>query len=245
MRKFGLIGKTLVHSFSKKYFTEKFEREAVDANYELYSIANVDSLRQFVQEHSLCGLNVTIPYKQDVIPLLDEIDSEAQMVGAVNVIKIKREGERLCLKGFNTDVVGFRNSLKPLLKPWHTSALVLGTGGASKAVLYVLENLGIAARCVSRQKREGMLTYETLDADVMRRNTLIVNTTPLGTFPNVETCPDIPYRLLTEKHLLFDLVYNPEQTLFMKKGLQNGAAVKNGYEMLVGQAEASWCIWNL
>lgn len=245
MRKFGLIGKTLVHSFSKKYFTEKFEREAVDANYELYSIANVDSLRQFVQEHSLCGLNVTIPYKQDVIPLLDEIDSEAQMVGAVNVIKIKREGERLCLKGFNTDVVGFRNSLKPLLKPWHTSALVLGTGGASKAVLYVLENLGIAARCVSRQKREGMLTYETLDADVMRRNTLIVNTTPLGTFPNVETCPDIPYRLLTEKHLLFDLVYNPEQTLFMKKGLQNGAAVKNGYEMLVGQAEASWRIWNL
>ncbi|MBQ7388654.1 MAG: shikimate dehydrogenase [Paludibacteraceae bacterium] len=245
MRKFGLIGKTLVHSFSKKYFTEKFEREAVDANYELYSIANVDSLRQFVQEHSLCGLNVTIPYKQDVIPLLDEIDSEAQMVGAVNVIKIKREGERLCLKGFNTDVVGFRNSLKPLLKPWHTSALVLGTGGASKAVLYVLENLGIAARCVSRQKREGMLTYETLDADVMRRNTLIVNTTPLGTFPNVETCPDIPYRLLTEKHMLFDLVYNPEQTLFMKKGLQNGAAVKNGYEMLVGQAEASWRIWNL
>lgn len=245
MRKFGLIGKTLVHSFSKKYFTEKFEREAVDANYELYSMANVDSLRQFVQEHSLCGLNVTIPYKQDVIPLLDEIDSEAQMVGAVNVIKIKREGERLCLKGFNTDVVGFRNSLKPLLKPWHTSALVLGTGGASKAVLYVLENLGIAARCVSRQKREEMLTYETLDADVMRRNTLIVNTTPLGTFPNVDTCPDIPYRLLTEKHLLFDLVYNPEQTLFMKKGLQNGAAVKNGYEMLVGQAEASWRIWNL
>lgn len=245
MRKFGLIGKTLVHSFSKKYFTEKFEREAADANYELYSMANVDSLRQFVQEHSLCGLNVTIPYKQDVIPLLDEIDSEAQMVGAVNVIKIKREGEHLCLKGFNTDVVGFRNSLKPLLKPWHTSALVLGTGGASKAVLYVLENLGIAARCVSRQKREGMLTYETLDADVMRRNTLIVNTTPLGTFPNVETCPDIPYRLLTEKHLLFDLVYNPEQTLFMKKGLQNGAAVKNGYEMLVGQAEASWRIWNL
>lgn len=245
MRKFGLIGKTLVHSFSKKYFTEKFEREAVDANYELYSMANVDSLRQFVQEHSICGLNVTIPYKQDVIPLLDEIDSEAQMVGAVNVIKIKREGERLCLKGFNTDVVGFRNSLKPLLKPWHTSALVLGTGGASKAVLYVLENLGIAARCVSRQKREGMLTYETLDADVMRRNTLIVNTTPLGTFPNVDTCPDIPYRLLTEKHLLFDLVYNPEQTLFMKKGLQNGAAVKNGYEMLVGQAEASWRIWNL
>ena len=245
MRKFGLIGKTLVHSFSKKYFTEKFEREAVDANYELYSMANVDSLRQFVQEHSLCGLNVTIPYKQDVIPLLDEIDSEAQMIGAVNVIKIKREGERLYLKGFNTDVVGFRNSLKPLLKPWHTSALVLGTGGASKAVLYVLENLGIAARCVSRQKREGMLTYETLDADVMRRNTLIVNTTPLGTFPNVDTCPDIPYRLLTEKHLLFDLVYNPEQTLFMKKGLQNGAAVKNGYEMLVGQAEASWRIWNL
>lgn len=245
MRKFGLIGKTLVHSFSKKYFTEKFEREAVDANYELYSMANVDSLRQFVQEHSLCGLNVTIPYKQDVIPLLDEIDSEAQMVGAVNVIKIKREGERLCLKGFNTDVVGFRNSLKPLLKSWHTSALVLGTGGASKAVLYVLENLDIAARCVSRQKREGMLTYETLDADVMRRNTLIVNTTPLGTFPNVDTCPDIPYRLLTEKHLLFDLVYNPEQTLFMKKGLQNGAAVKNGYEMLVGQAEASWRIWNL
>lgn len=245
MRKFGLIGKTLVHSFSKKYFTEKFEREAVDANYELYSMANVDSLRQFVQEHSLCGLNVTIPYKQDVIPLLDEIDSEAQMVGAVNVIKIEREGDRLCLKGFNTDVVGFRNSLKPLLKPWHTSALVLGTGGASKAVLYVLENLGIAARCVSRQKREGMLTYETLDADVMRRNTLIVNTTPLGTFPNVDTCPDIPYRLLTEKHLLFDLVYNPEQTLFMKKGLQNGAAVKNGYEMLVGQAEASWRIWNL
>ncbi len=245
MRNFGLIGKTLVHSFSKKYFTEKFEREAVDANYELYSMANVDSLRQFVQEHSLCGLNVTIPYKQDVIPLLDEIDSEAQMVGAVNVIKIKREGESLCLKGVNTDVVGFRNSLKPLLKPWHTSALVLGTGGASKAVLYVLENLGIAARCVSRQKREGMLTYETLDADVMRRNMLIVNTTPLGTFPNVDTCPDIPYRLLTEKHLLFDLVYNPEQTLFMKKGLQNGAAVKNGYEMLVGQAEASWRIWNL
>ena len=186
----------------------------------------------------LVGLNVTIPYKQDVIPLLRSLDPDAEAIGAVNVIRIRD------MRGFNTDVIGFRESIRPLLQPHHTKALVLGTGGASLAVKYGLRQLGIQPLSVSRSRREGVITYDDLDATVMSDYTVIVNCTPLGTFPRVDECALIPYHLLTPRHLLFDLVYNPEETLFLRKGREQGAATKNGYEMLIRQAEAAWEIWN-
>ncbi len=245
MRHFGLIGKSLVHSFSKKFFTEKFEKEQTAADYELFSLSDVSVLRQLIAERDLSGLNVTIPFKQAVMPLLDEVDGEAAAIGAVNVVKIARTTDGVHLTGYNTDAVGFRRSLVPLLKSWHTSALVLGTGGASRAVVHVLRSLGIAVQSVSRTKTAATITYEELDEATFCASTLIVNTTPLGTFPDTDACPAIPYNLLTDKCLLYDLVYNPEQTLFLKKGAERGATTKNGYEMLVLQAEASWEIWNL
>lgn len=245
MHKFGLIGKSLIHSFSKKFFSEKFKNESIDAIYELYSLADLSNFKEFILQHSLSGLNVTIPYKTAILPLLDDIDEEAREIGAVNVIKINQKQNNLFLKGYNTDTIGFIKSLKPILKPYHTNALVLGTGGAAKAVVYSLKKLGIKTQCVSRKKTNFSITYEELNQDIINRNLLIINTTPLGTFPNTETCPNIPYQFLTEKHLLFDLVYNPELTLFLQKGLQHGSTIKNGYEMLVEQAESAWKIWNL
>lgn len=240
MNHFGLIGRTLGHSFSQRYFTEKFRQEGIDAEYSNYEMPDVSDVLQLIESvPDLVGLNVTIPYKRDVIPLLRSLSDEAREVGAVNVIRIRD------MRGFNTDVVGFRKSLRPLLRPHHTHALVLGTGGASLAVRHGLKQLGIEMLGVSRTPTGGLLSYADIDADILSRYTVVVNCTPLGTYPNVDTCPDIPYHLLTPRHLLFDLVYNPEETLFLKKGRERGATIKNGYEMLVLQAEAAWKIWSV
>lgn len=239
MNRYGLIGKTLGHSFSQRYFTEKFAREGLDARYDNYEMPSADGVVDLIASTpELVGLNVTIPYKQDVIPLLRSLDPDAEAIGAVNVIRIRD------MRGFNTDVIGFRESIRPLLQPHHTKALVLGTGGASLAVKYGLRQLGIQPLSVSRSSREGVITYDDLDATVMSDHTVIINCTPLGTFPRVDECAPIPYHLLTPRHLLFDLVYNPEETLFLRKGREQGASTKNGYEMLIRQAEAAWEIWN-
>ena len=239
MNRYGLIGKTLGHSFSQCYFTEKFAREGIPARYDNYEMPSADGVVQLIKTTpELVGLNVTIPYKQDVIPLLRSLDPDAEAIGAVNVIRIRD------MRGFNTDVIGFRESIRPLLHPHHTKALVLGTGGASKAVIYALRQLGIEPLSVSRSRREGVITYDDLDAALLSDYTVIINCTPLGTFPRVDECAPIPYHLLTPHHLLFDLVYNPEETLFLRQGREPGAATKNGYEMLILQAEAAWDIWN-
>lgn len=242
MRNFGLIGYPLSHSFSKGYFTEKFQREGLpDCRYENYPLPSVEGLSGLIaRTEGLEGLNVTIPHKEAVIAQIGELDEAARQIGAVNTLVI-RDGKT---KGFNTDVVGFERSLRPLLQGHHGQALILGTGGASKAVAYCLSALGIGFRLVSRRPASGLLTYEALTAEIMQHYRLIINTTPLGTSPRVDRCPPIPYDCLGEAHLLYDLVYNPAETLFLRKGKAQGATIKNGYEMLVLQAEASWAIWN-
>ena len=241
MIKFGIIGFPLGHSFSRGFFTEKFAREGIDAQYLNFEIPDVAMLKDILRENpELRGLNVTLPHKQAVIPLLDELSDEAREIGAVNVIRV-HDGR---LKGFNSDIIGFTESIRPLLQPHHTKALILGTGGASKAIRVGLSRLGIEWTYVSRTPREGMLTYSTLTPEVMEQYTVIVNCSPVGMFPKVDEAPAIPYELLTPKHLLFDCVYNPEDTLFMKKGREQGATVKNGLEMLHLQAIASWKFWN-
>lgn len=243
MTEYALIGYPLVHSFSMQYFTEKFEREGIDARYLNMEMESVAALLDAIKAHpQLKGLNVTIPHKQAVIPLLTAVSDEALAIGAVNCIKIGRKP--LTLTGYNTDVIGFERSIKPLLRPHHRKALVLGTGGASKAVAYGLRQLGIEPTLVSRTPAQGMLGYDALNKDIMAEHTVIVNCTPLGTYPNVDTCPDIPYKYISSRHLLYDLVYNPAQTLFLQKGEAAGAKVKNGLEMLHLQAEAGWQIWN-
>lgn len=242
MRQFGLIGYPLAQSFSKRYFTEKFLREGInDAGYGLFEIASISDFPQLLKtQPDLQGINVTIPYKQAVMPYLNELDEEAEAIGAVNCISI-RNG---ILKGFNTDAPAFEQSLQPMLEPHHKKALVLGTGGAAKAIIFVLEKLGIAYQYVSRNKKPGYFTYEELNGELMDEYKLIINCTPLGSFPKVDTAPSIPYELLSPKHYLYDLVYNPALTQFLQKGKEQGAATKNGYDMLVGQAELSWEIWN-
>lgn len=244
MNQYGLIGLPLEHSFSKKYFTEKFAKENIDAQYELYELETIRHFEELIKSVNLSGLNVTIPYKEQMIPFLDEVDEVAAKIGAVNVIKFIREKESLKLKGFNSDTVGFENSIKPFLKPHHKKALILGTGGASKAIEFILKKMGIEVKFVSRNPGENKLIYNDLNGNVLSEYLLVVNATPLGTFPNVDTCPDIPYEFLNEQHLLFDVVYNPAETLFMKKGKERGATVLNGEEMLIGQAEEAWRIWN-
>lgn len=246
MRLFGLIGFPLSHSFSSEYFARKFsDNHITDAAYKLFPIDQIGYLAELLaQNPELVGLNVTIPHKVNVIPFLDELSTEAAVIGAVNCVKITRAGSKVHLKGYNTDVTGFAESLKPLLKTWHTKALVLGSGGASKAVCHGLKLLGISFDVVSRNAETGRLTYTNLDEALLASHQLIVNTTPMGMYPAVDSFPPIPYEFLGEKHLLFDLVYNPVETIFMKKGLEYGATVKNGYEMLVLQAERSWEIWN-
>ena len=240
---FGIIGYPLSSSFSQKFFNEKFAKENIDAFYDLHPIEDIEKFRDLVTEIDFCGMNVTIPYKQQVIPFLNSLDETAEQIGAVNVIKfVKKDGQQT-LTGYNTDAIGFENSLKPLLKPWHTKALVLGTGGASKAVAYVLRKNGIDFRFVSRTPKDGQFSYEDINADIMAEYTLIVNCTPLGMYP-VDACPDIPYECITDKHLLYDLIYNPAKTLFLEKGEKQGATIKNGLEMLHGQAVAAWKIWN-
>lgn len=244
MRQFGLIGFPLGHSFSKKYFTEKFENENIDARYDLYELPEISVFKALKEDVALCGLNVTIPYKEQIMDFLDELDDTAAEIGAVNVIKFIRNNGKLTLKGYNSDAIGFENSLKPFLLPTHKKALILGTGGASKAIDYTLRKLEIRTTFVSRTSKPDMLTYSQLTAEIMADYTVIVNASPVGTFPHSDECPDIPYQYLTNKHLLFDAVYNPPETLFMKKGKEQGATVLNGEEMLIGQALAAWEIWN-
>lgn len=246
MKKYGLIGFPLGHSFSRNYFNNKFADEKIDAEYVNFEIPSIQDFRRVIEENpNIYGLNVTIPYKQQVIPYLDELNADAEEIGAVNVIKFIREaGQKLKLVGYNSDVVGFMGSIKPLLKPHHRKALILGTGGASKAIVYGLRKLGISSVFVSRTKKEGMLTYDELTPEIVQEFTVIINCTPVGMFPHTDTCPALPYECLTEKHLLFDLIYNPEETLFMKKGAAQGAITKNGLEMLLLQAIGAWSIWN-
>lgn len=241
MDKYGLIGKTLGHSFSRGYFNNRFAEEHLDAVYSNYEIPSIDGLKDILEDKEIVGLNVTIPYKQDVIPLLDGLSDEANRIGAVNVVKIDKETRKLT--GYNTDVLGFVESIRPLIKPNHRKALILGTGGASKAVQYGLSQLGIECLFVSRTKRKGLITYSDINSDVLAEHKIIVNCTPLGTFPNIKECPELPFNLLNEDFLLFDLVYNPEMTQFLKQGKANGATIKNGLEMLHLQAKYAWGIW--
>ncbi len=247
MKLLGLIGYPLSHSFSVKYFGEKFGRERISGfDYRNYPIESVNELRPLIEDtKELIGLNVTIPHKEKVMPLLDEIDPEASAIGAVNTIRIRREGGKINLKGYNSDAYGFRESLMPLLGAGHRQALVLGTGGASKAVTHALGELGIAYQHVSRTPSGGQLHYLDLCYAIIKKHTIIINTTPLGTYPHTSSFPNIPYDLVTPGHIMYDLVYNPPETEFLRLGKQKGAVVKNGHEMLVLQAERSWEIWNM
>ena len=246
MQKYGLIGYPLKHSFSIGYFNEKFRSEGVDAEYVNFEIPSINDFMEVIEENpNLSGLNVTIPYKEQVIPFLDSLDPDTTKIGAVNVIKIIRQPKgKVKLVGYNSDIIGFTQSIQPLLLPSHKKALLLGTGGASKAVFHGLKNLGIESVFVSRTHKPGMLTYEELTPEVMAEYTVIVNCTPVGMYPKVDFCPNIPYEYLTPNHLLYDLLYNPNVTLFMKKGEERGAITKNGLEMLLLQAFAAWEIWH-
>ncbi len=242
MKLYGLIGFPLSHSFSKKYFTDKFLKEGIeDCVYELFPLEHINHLPQLVQAHPyLCGLNVTIPYKEQVLPYLNDYSKVVAETGACNCITI-RNGH---LKGYNTDVAGFEQSLKPLLQAHHTKALILGTGGAAKAVEWVLKNIGIDCRYVSRKKIDGILSYDELDEALLTDYPLIINTTPLGMQPNVTTKPSLPYAGIGPNHLCYDLVYNPAVTAFLQEASQRGAVIKNGLEMLELQAEEGWRLWN-
>ena len=242
MRRFGLIGKKLKHSFSKNYFTKKFENENIsDCSYELFELSTIEEFPELIKKTpGLQGLNITIPYKEDVIKFLTKKTKVVDEIQACNCIKILEDQ----LIGYNTDVIGFKESLQPKLKSHHNKALVLGSGGASKAVQYSLKELGIAYYVVSRRKKFNQLGYEDVGKDVIDSYTLIINTTPLGMFPNVNDDPPIPYEYITSKHFLFDLVYNPGKSKFLKQGEEYGAQIANGHEMLVLQAEESWKIWN-
>jgi len=244
MRIFGLIGFPLSHSFSKKYFDQKFASEQItDANFFLYPIPKIEEVVNLIQlTPNLQGLAITIPYKKQIIPYLNKVSSEVQQMQACNCVHIK-QGE---LIGYNTDVVGFKKSLLQQLQPHHNGALILGTGGAAAAVAFVFNELKIPFQFVSRNpsSQNNCMAYSQITEALLLQFPIVVNTTPLGTFPDVNTCPPIPYEFLSEKNYLFDLVYNPAETLFLKKGREKGCVVQNGYDMLVGQAEANWEIWN-
>lgn len=242
MKRFGLIGKKLGHSFSAKYFAEKFEREGLlECDYSLYELPEIECVKEFMLTPDLVGFNVTIPYKQQIIPYLDALDAQAREVGAVNCVKIERDGRRV---GYNTDVDGIRLSLDKLLGEEKVSAaLILGTGGASQAVQYVLCERGIDYKVVSRDKGKADLTYDDLTQEVMATHRLIINASPVGMYPACENCPDIPYAMLSGSHYLFDLVYNPLTTRFMELGAEQGAATLSGIDMLYAQAESAWKIW--
>lgn len=245
MDKYGLIGYPLGHSFSIGYFNEKFANENIDAKYINFEIPSIDGLPEVLASNpELRGLNVTIPYKEKVIPFLDSVSPEARAIGAVNVIRVTHKGSKVVLKGFNSDVIGFTKSIEPMLEKCHKKALILGTGGASKAVNYGLKSLGLETVFVSRYERPGTIQYESVTPEVVKDYNVIVNCTPLGMYPKIEECPLLPYEALDSHNILYDLIYNPDQTLFMKKGLAHGAQVKNGLEMLLLQAYASWEFWN-
>jgi len=241
MKQYGLIGKTLDHSFSKSYFENKFIKEQIqNASYSNFSLESIEEFKSLIKKKTFSGLNITIPYKTSIIPFLDELSEETKSIGAVNTIHFKNDK----LIGYNTDYIGFLNATKPFLKNTMEQALILGTGGASKAVVFALKKIGIKCLCVSRFPNEQQLNYDQLNDLVLKHHLLIVNTTPLGTSPNINECPNIPYQYITEKHLLVDLVYNPEETLFLKKGRKNLANILNGKSMLIHQAEEAWKIWN-
>lgn len=238
---YGIIGFPLQHSFSPAFFSEKFRKLGISESYRSFPLDPITGLPELLSAHpGLKGLNVTIPYKEQVLPFLDHIADAALQIGAVNCIKIE-DGK---LTGYNTDYIAFRETLKPLLTERHRKALILGTGGAAKAVAFALSQLDIPFSFVSRTQQKGCCTYDDLGSGRMNEHTLIINTTPLGMAPDTGSCPDIPYSLLTPDHLLYDLVYNPGVTLFLEKGARKGAQTKNGYEMLTAQAEASWEIWS-
>jgi shikimate dehydrogenase len=242
-KKFGLIGKDISYSFSKKYFTEKFSKELFDdCTYENFDIPNIEEFPNILKNNpDLKGLNVTIPYKEAIIPFLDTMSDKAFRIGAVNVIRFTKKGN---LKGYNSDWYGFKKSLEPLLQLHHKKALILGTGGASKAVAFALDKLGIFYTFVSREATENAIDYNRVNTTTFDNFQIIINCTPLGTSPNTKEFPPIPYEFFTEKHIAFDLIYNPEETQFLKKAKKKGATIKNGYEMLVFQAEKAWTIWN-
>ena len=238
---YGIIGYPLGHSFSPAYFSRKFAAEHIHATYRLFPLEKIELFPFLLADNpDIMGLSVTIPYKEEVISYLDDIDKNAAGIGAVNCIVVK-DGRT---KGHNTDIIGFENSLLPLLQAGHKKALVLGTGGSSKAVRYVLEKFQINYISVSRSGGQGLFAYEELSPEIIKDHTLIINTTPLGMYPDTQLFPSLPYYAITDKHLLFDLIYNPTETVFLKLGKQHGAIIKNGYEMLEIQAEASWDIWN-
>ena len=245
MNKLGLLGKNISYSFSKTYFKNKFENENItNTTYENFDIENINLFPSIIKHtKNLKGLNVTIPYKEEVIPFLDKVNKKAKVIGAVNTIKITKKGK---LIGYNTDCYGFKKSLKPHLKAHHKKALILGTGGASKAIAYSLKKLGISYKYVSRNLSKNVaFTYDTLSDNDIKKHQIIINCTPLGTFPNVNDCPNIPYRAINKNHILFDLIYNPEETKFLNLGKQNQATTINGLNMLKLQAEKAWSIWNL
>ena len=242
MNTYALLGRNISYSFSRQYFTDKFDREGItESRYINFDIPTLDELPKLLQTTpDLRGMNVTIPYKQEVMRFLADIDPEAQAIGAVNTIKLTDIG----LVGYNTDCYGFRETLRPLLKSYQTHALILGTGGASRAVAYALKQLGIAYSLVSRTPASGSLSYKELTQQILEKHFLVINCTPLGTFPKVADCPPIPYQYLSPSHLLYDLIYNPAQTTFLQRGAARGATTCNGLQMLVLQAEKAWQIWN-
>jgi len=243
---YGLIGYPLGHSFSVSYFNQKFADEGINAKYMNFEIPSIDELPEIIAKYpQLKGLNVTIPYKEKVMKFLDSISPEARAIGAVNVIRVTHDGKKTTLKGFNSDVIGFTQSIEPMLdKKWHKKALVLGTGGASKAVSYGLKSLGVEPVYVSRYERPDTIQYANITPEVVKEYNVIVNCTPLGMYPHSDTCPELPYEAMDNHTILYDLIYNPDQTLFMRKGAAQGADVKNGLEMLLLQAFAGWEFWN-
>ena len=246
MEKYGLIGYPLGHSFSISYFNQRFQDEGIDAVYENFEIPAIEALDEIINTNpELRGLNVTIPYKEKVMPFLDKISPEARAIGAVNVIKVIHEGKDVKLKGYNSDVIGFTKSIEPMLdKKWHQKALILGTGGASKAVNYGLKHLGLETVVVSRYERPDTIQYSKITPDVVQEYRVIVNCTPVGMYPKTEVCPPLPYEAMDSHTILYDLIYNPDETLFMKRGAQYGAQTKNGLEMLLLQAFSSWEFWH-
>lgn len=245
MKTYGIIGNPLGHSFSKQYFTEKFQTEKIDAQFLNFEIPKIEKIIDIIKDNpTLKGLCVTIPYKEEVMAYLDEIDPLAKEIGAVNSIQIRRKGGQIHLKGYNTDIYGFGESLFDFIKEEKPKALILGTGGASKAVATALKNQNIDFISVSRKQTENSISYQDLTKDIISKHKLIINCTPLGTFPKTDTCPDVNYNLFDKDYFLYDLVYNPSTTLFMSKGIEQGAKAHNGLRMLHLQAEKSWKIWN-
>ncbi|WP_417885611.1 shikimate dehydrogenase family protein [Zunongwangia sp.] len=242
MKHFGLLGKNIDYSFSRGYFSEKFQKENINADYSNFDIADISEFPLLLEKSTnFAGLNVTIPYKVAIIDFLDDLAEEAKAIQAVNVIKFELGGK---LIGYNTDFIGFRDSIRPYLQPQHTHALILGTGGASKAIAYALKTLGISYKFVSRTPKKNQFSYTELTKEILLKYSLLINTTPLGTYPDIKNCPDIPYQFITNNHLVYDLIYNPSVTSFMQKSKDNGATAVNGQNMLELQAEAAWRIWN-